>query len=204
MTNIALSGYIGSGKTTISQRLVERYGYIRMGFADVLKDELAAELGIPVQDLYTEGVKEQYRTQMQALGSGRRESDYHYWVRKFIEKFNSSEMQVGVGIWSKPTNVIVDDMRYPNELVALARLGFSTVRLDCPYEDVVQYLRGKGKTDQEIINTMNHESETSLEGEQLHGFFDYVIYAPRSKPIDSIMADIIYKVMYPQKESVSV
>ena len=45
MSIISLSGLIGSGKDTVSDYLVEDYGFNRMSFADTLKDSVAAVFG---------------------------------------------------------------------------------------------------------------------------------------------------------------
>lgn len=44
---IALSGWKQSGKDTVANYLVENAGYIRLGFADILKDMVAEQYKIP-------------------------------------------------------------------------------------------------------------------------------------------------------------
>jgi hypothetical protein len=47
MVIIALSGWKGSGKDTVSNRLVDKYGFRRLAFADLLKDRTAQAYGFP-------------------------------------------------------------------------------------------------------------------------------------------------------------
>jgi cytidylate kinase len=43
---VAVSGWKGSGKDTAAKILVEKYGFRRVAFADVLKDMVADQYGI--------------------------------------------------------------------------------------------------------------------------------------------------------------
>jgi hypothetical protein len=47
MIVVALSGWKGSGKDTVAKFLVEKHGYKRVAFADVLKDMVAETYGLP-------------------------------------------------------------------------------------------------------------------------------------------------------------
>ena len=43
---VLLSGWSGAGKDAVASLLVQRAGYVRLAFADVLKDIVTAELGV--------------------------------------------------------------------------------------------------------------------------------------------------------------
>lgn len=43
---IALSGWKGSGKDTVAEHLVREHGYVRMSFADYLKDMVSSQYGV--------------------------------------------------------------------------------------------------------------------------------------------------------------
>lgn len=47
MTVLALSGWRGSGKDLAGQYLINQYNYVRMAFADVLKDTVSNQYSIP-------------------------------------------------------------------------------------------------------------------------------------------------------------
>lgn len=47
---IGLTGLAGSGKSTVAQRLVERWGFTEFAFADALKEGLRAAFGLEPED----------------------------------------------------------------------------------------------------------------------------------------------------------
>ena len=58
MKIVALSGWKGSGKDTLANYLVDRYGFKRLAFADPLKDMVSEEYGIPRSHLDDPAFKE--------------------------------------------------------------------------------------------------------------------------------------------------
>ena len=48
MTIILLSGWARSGKDVVASILVNKFGFRRLAFADALKEEVAAETGLPL------------------------------------------------------------------------------------------------------------------------------------------------------------
>lgn len=177
--HVAFSGYIGSGKTSLADMMVKHLGYTKVSFADVLKEEYSLIKGIPVEDLYTEGVKEKYRKGLQDLGSERRLEDKNYWVKALIKTIDSLDN----------VSIVVDDMRYSNELIFLARKNFILVRLNCPYVDSLKYILSKGKSLEDAERSLAHASEYELSN--CDGFFDVVVDAPRSRDLDSIFSEIL-------------
>jgi hypothetical protein len=139
MKHIALVAPMHSGKTTLAKLLVER-GYTRIALADELK-EIAASLLNSFQIAYADDLpalikvdraeiernKEVYRPFLQWFGS-----DYvrghllaeSFWLDRFTERLSYT---------SQP--VVCDDVRFPNEALALSALGFEIVRLIRPEED---------------------------------------------------------------------
>lgn len=59
---IALSGWKGSGKDTAADHLIGK-GYKRYAFADILKEMVAEQYGIPLEMLHKQELKEQPLTQ---------------------------------------------------------------------------------------------------------------------------------------------
>jgi len=55
---IALHGQAGAGKDTFADRLVDRHGFVKRGFADPLYEEVAAAYGVTVEWLRDRGRKE--------------------------------------------------------------------------------------------------------------------------------------------------
>jgi hypothetical protein len=116
---IAFVGPIGCGKTTAANYLIETFGFHRLRFAGPLKAMLRA-LGLSEAEV--DGDLKQapcallgYKTPrlaMQTLGTewGREMITADLWVRAWRKAFD--ELHAGV-------NVVIDDMRFPNEADAV-------------------------------------------------------------------------------------
>lgn len=140
---LALCGYKASGKSTLA-RLLEDDGWVRAPIAGPLKNMLRA-LGLSDEQLNGH-LKEvpcdllggqTPRRAMQALGSewGRKCFGGDFWVKILAS-------QVG----NVPWDVVVDDLRFPNEELVLRELGAMVVRIDRPG----------------IEQSSDHDSEASL------------------------------------------
>ena len=130
---IALCGDAGSGKTTAADYLVEHYGYRRVKFADPLKNMLRA-MGLTERQI--EGDQKEIaqdalcgrspRHLMQTLGTewGRQLIGENLWINLWRERVNF--------LLSDGESVIVDDMRFINELDAATSVGAHVYRLRRP------------------------------------------------------------------------
>lgn len=107
---IGISGKMCSGKSVVANYLVREYGFAEYSFAKRLK-ELADELfGIKGK-----GKRERYM--LQQLAEHLRAVDPHVWVRYLV------------GCLPAGGDIVVSDVRYPNEYDTLKRLGFIMVRM---------------------------------------------------------------------------
>lgn len=137
MRNVALIGRARSGKDSVGARLVDRYGYKRLAFADPLKD-MALEINpwVPttigvvvrlhrlIMDVGWEYAKENYpevRRILQHTGESVRRRDPDYWVSTLLQ--DAAEVD---------GPMVVTDVRYPNEARTLKRHGFRLVRIIRP------------------------------------------------------------------------
>jgi len=131
---IALYAPRRSGKTTVAQHLVDRFGFTRIAMADPLKDSAVDMInywlrhqGHPRQITREEldANKPAFRPLLEWLGTpfGR---DYLGTPDRWIDSFREYLPDEG--------NVVVDDMRQPNEADALRDLGFVIIRVDRPEE----------------------------------------------------------------------
>lgn len=125
MTLIAFIGYKGSGKSEAARTLIEQHGFVRHSFADPLKRMLLS-IGLTEGQLW--GSEKEVpsellggktpRHAMQALGET--------WGRQAIDK------EIWIRIWEKTIpsgNVVVDDLRYPNEAELVRNRGGTIVRI---------------------------------------------------------------------------
>jgi len=138
LTRIALTGKMGSGKSTASHFL-EDYGFKCFSFASKLK-ELAT-------DLFKMEGKD--RELLQRFGSAMREIDRDVWARYLVENIEAN-------CPIETCRAVVDDLRYLNEAELLKKHGFVLVRLIClDDENRIRWLKDKG-----TLVGENHPSET--------------------------------------------
>lgn len=116
---VGLTGYARSGKDTFARILVDEFHFKRVAFADALKSDLASYLGISRTRLDTE--KEALRRALQLRGASLRAVDPTYWIRLAM---SSIKYYQGAGC-----NVVVTDVRFPNEAVALRNMGAVILRM---------------------------------------------------------------------------
>ena len=106
---VALAGPRGSGKSTIAQHLVDDHGFERLAFSDVLR-EIAMLAG-------SERVND--RQYLSNLGRV---------LRCYEPEFLINAMQSKIG--QSKQKVVIEDVRFPEELVFCQINGFFAVYLD--------------------------------------------------------------------------
>jgi dephospho-CoA kinase len=157
---IGLCGKMCAGKSFVANRLAEEYQAKIFSFAGKVK-EIA-------RDLFN--MKEKDRKLLQDIGKKMRDIDKNVWIDYVLRKTENIN------------NVIVDDIRYPNELKALRDDGFIIFKLTIPEEDRIERIKQTYPNDfQEHLERLNHESEmhiTKLDA-------DYTILS-NSNTIDTI------------------
>jgi hypothetical protein len=146
LPDIAIVGKAGAGKTTAAEHLHCRHGYLRVSFANILKDVAATIWG---PEARTD------RDKLQRLGVAVREIDQDAWVnaaRRTIE---------GPGYGKRGFPIVVDDCRFPNEYWMLKELGFRFLRVHASETLRVDRLQRNGKL--QDISQLNHVSETAID-----------------------------------------
>jgi hypothetical protein len=149
---IGVAGFAGSGKGTVSDLLVDEYGFNKLAFADPLKDAVAAIFGWP-RHLLEGDTKEsrefretpdkfwserfgfevtpRWALQKQGTEAGRDVFHESIWVSALERRINSDK-------------VVVTDVRFPNEVAKIKELGGHVIRVvrgpepewyDVAYED---------------------------------------------------------------------
>jgi adenylate kinase family enzyme len=137
---LAITGVMCSGKTTIANYLINKYNYNKFSFADDIK-LLATEIF---------GMKNKNRKLLQDFGTKMKEIDNLIWINRLDKKIKLANSN----------NIIIDDLRYPDELEYLKKNNFKILKLDISKE--LQLLRLKKtypETYLEHYNCSNHESE---------------------------------------------
>jgi hypothetical protein len=128
-----------SGKDTVA-RLLAEYGFLRLAFADRMK-ELATELfGMPPN--------EKNRPLLVALGRKMRELDERVWADYLVRQMPTDQ------------RIVVTDLRWPWEVEALRECGFYLARINVTPEAQLLRIAGGPDADPERLW---HASETALD-----------------------------------------
>jgi len=109
---IGFCGKSGSGKTAAAEMIRERYGATILSFASPLKSV--------VSQLYPAAGASERRQRHQEIGALLRSYDSTIWVANLLRRLGDSP------------DAVVDDVRYPNEVVALQDCGFTIIRIIRP------------------------------------------------------------------------
>ena len=165
--NIGIIGKMCSGKTTIANKIKERYPKCNItSFAKKVK-EIATDLF---------GMVEKDRKLLQSIGTKMREIDKDIWVKytlKYCENFKCN---------------IIDDARYENEIKYLKKNGWILIKLEITPEKQLERLKKTyTSTWEDHLNNINHESE-NLTG-ITEDYYDLIIDS--SKDINVIFEEIL-------------
>lgn len=177
---IGLNAYAGAGKSAVAQRLIDEHGFVRVKFAKYLKAAtrgLLQSLGFSddVVDQMIEGaLKEEYiqgldttpRELMQWLGEGARvRFGESFWVDKAVRD-----------ILAMPSDsrIVIDDLRYENELIAIKAVGGYAVRVDRPgVGPVNDHVSERSMPDHLMDGTLTNDAGL----EELHKDADDIAFA---------------------------
>lgn len=173
---IGLSGRIGSGKSTVSNYLVKKYGFQEMSFAESLKDTLANIFNWDREML--EGSSFESRIW--------REEVDHWWSerlgmtitpRKMMQQFGTDLIrnQFHQDIWiaslenkihTLQGDIVVSDCRFPNEIQAIRNLSGMIFRITKDENDVIA---------SDILKNSNSNSKHISEWAWVNEPYDYEI-----------------------------
>lgn len=158
---IGLSGYAQSGKDEVAKTLVEEHGFIRIAFADKIR-ELLYEMDPPVpmidgdrtvvvglrnlvEELGWDDAKQHplVRAMLQNLGVGAR-TVFHenFWVIEAFKNFDTQDK-----------NYVVTDVRFANEADTISRLGGNVWRVIRPGVGAVNNHVSEHELDEFAFNT---------------------------------------------------
>lgn len=159
---VGLSGYAQSGKDTFARILVEEHGFVRVAFADALRDMLYALNPLcETNDGRTVHVKSIVDSrgwdEAKVLSAG------DDGVRGLLQRLGTEagRQVLGESVWvdaaaskmAGVSNYVVTDVRFPNEYEAIQRLRGIVLRVVRPGYAPVNA----------------HPSETALDGHTFHG-----------------------------------
>lgn len=185
---IGISAKMGCGKTHLTGHLIALLGndWKRVSLGDSVKEEAAETFKFPLDWCYSQSGKNTIvsvdhpdapskkmtvRAILQWWGTDvRRAEQEDYWVIKGLEKI--------INLFNQGFNVIVDDIRFPDELAMISDSGGKNVRINAYPE----YEPNPA--------TKDHPSETALDN--LSGNDWYLIISPAYGKL-KVAADYVYQ-----------
>lgn len=141
MSNIiGICGFMGSGKDTVADYLVNIYGYKRESFANSLKDSVSSIFGWDREMLEGRSKSSrEWREQVDTFWANRLGMPeltprwvLQYWGTDVCRKHFHDDIWIASlehKLTSATDDIVITDCRFPNELRAIKNLGGSIVRV---------------------------------------------------------------------------
>lgn len=132
---IAFAGPKGVGKSTLASYVEKKYNFTRNSLAQPLKQICSLYFGIPLEDFYDENTKEVVndnvnyspRQIMQIFGTDIvRNNEIDKFFPK-MPKHTSRWIYLMEQFCKKHSNIVIDDVRFQDELDALKKLGATII-----------------------------------------------------------------------------
>lgn len=171
MDRIVLVGFKGSGKNTVGDYLVEKYGYKGISFADALKDTVAAVFCWDRQALegvtpetrdWREQVDPWWAAKLQIPNLTPRWALMHFGTDLLRQHFNQDIWVMNVEKRLEQfadQKVVVFDGRFPNEIRAVTDNGGQSVRVKRGPEPKWWQTAIRANSAKNIENRMNAEKQ---------------------------------------------
>ena len=168
---LAITGEMASGKTSIAKYLVEKYNFTKFSFADDVK--------LYATEIFDMNMNVKNRKLLQQFGSKMKEIDENIWIKRLDFKIKDIS-----------DNIIIDDLRYPNEELYLKSNGFKILKLDIETELQINRLKNTYFNDFDMhIECKKHDSE--IHTKFLYHDFYYLINKNTEKFIYEYIDNLI-------------
>ena len=197
---IGVCGFIGSGKDTIADYLVNVHGFRRESFANTLKDAVAAVFGW--DRVMLEGrTKEarEWREQVdpwwaERLGIPTLTPRWvlQYWGTEVCRKGFHDDIWIASvenKLRRSKDNIVISDCRFPNEIASIKQAGGNIICVERGirphwYDIAVQANKGVDSANIWLMKEKIHASETAWVGTK----FDYVL--DNNSTLDSLFNQV--------------
>ncbi len=197
---IGVCGFIGSGKDTIADYLVNVHGFRRESFANTLKDAVASIFGW--DRILLEGRTKEAREWREQVDTwwAERLNMPNLTPRWVLQQWGTEVCRRGFhdDIWIASVenklrrtkdNIVISDCRFPNEIASIKSAGgvvMRVVRGAEPewYDLALQHNRGSEQANIELMKLKIHASETAWVGTN----FDYIL--DNNSTLDSLFNQV--------------
>ena len=183
MVKIAITGKMRSGKDTFASPLLNRPNVVHLKFADGITDLIGEYL----PELLLEGKP---REAYQVIGQALRQFDGDVWVRELERQYDYA--QIVADYENFPVDIIITDVRQPNEYQWCKDNGFTVVKMTCPDEVRIKRITECG--DEFEPEQFYHETEGYVDTFET----EVIIDSDCSKEWLHIQANMLYEIL--QKE----
>lgn len=175
---IALVAKMRSGKDTLADYAIKKYGMTRFAFGDGIRE--VAKMLFPEQMVN----ENKPRALLQGIGQSMRQFNNYVWVNKCFNEIRKQKYSFDMG--NERLIPIITDLRQPNEFKRCKDEGFVTIKIEC--EDEIRFKRILKNNDNFNKADLYHETEMHMESyecdytihnngslEELYGQFDEII-----------------------------
>ena len=154
LPNFYFTGKAGSGKTYLSNYLMEKYGFNRAKMANSAYMIAEKYLGM--------NPDKKDRNLLQFLGTdvGRNLVNQDIWVKRFVDDVLIAQ-ETAKGLYDKELRFVSDDIRFPNEHEVLREAGWVGIHLNV--SDDVRIERLTRRDGDACVDKLEHASETALD-----------------------------------------
>ena len=164
---IGICGKMGSGKSTLADYIIK---YNKNKNINIEKDSFASKIYELAYDLFD--MKEKDRKLLQDIGTNLRKIDDNVWINYIINKYDD--------------NIIIDDVRYNNEIIALKNKGYYLIKLKISRELQIKRLQALYKDNfNRHYKNIDHVSELFIDIAP-DDLFDIVIDVDTENTFDKI------------------
>jgi len=118
---VAFCGKMGSGKSTAADYLVDNYGASAYSLGYYVRQYLIENLEMDPEDVFAKPTPDYVRDMLQNVGHGLREYNEDIWLDQLLSDIET-ECELDEFL-------VVDDVRYDNEVRGLQGAGFYIVHL---------------------------------------------------------------------------
>ena len=158
---ILLTGLMGSGKTSVAERLTSEHSYTRVSMATWIKETVKKHYGLELIDKSKFINDKSMRTILQEVGMYMRDIDPLWHIQEVCNQIFYNDNKL----------FVIDDVRFKNEVEVLSKIyNCMVIKIKCDKTKRLEQIRSRDN----VVPTENQMNDSSeLEVNKIP--YDYVI-----------------------------